>query len=210
MSLHEGSSGRRGALPVIARIVREPAADHGRVRRTGVALAGLLRRTGAGTLVIGALGLATLGSIAGLGMRSLSDGASLASAAPDEPTHVVDATATERLLARAPLAARVDRAGLTSPSATSSLDPSTPSPAPFAAASAPTPASAHALALAGAHAPAASHAPSSHGPAATAHAPSHPAPSHAPRHVAPRAFAAAHTTHAANHKATSTTALARR
>jgi len=205
MSLHEGS-GRRGALPVIARIVREPAAERGRLLRAGAAVASVLRRTGAGTLVVGALGLATLGSIAGLGMRSLSDGASLASAAPDAPTHAVDATATERLLARAPLAARVDRGGLTAP-----IDPFEPTPAPLAAAAAPAPATAHAPAPARAS----SHAPASAHPAtATAHTPSpsrSASPStHAPRHVAPRAFAAAHTTHAANRKATSTTALARR
>jgi hypothetical protein len=207
VSLHEGSA-RRGALPVIPRIVRESATERGPLVRAGAAVADVLRRTGAGTLVVAALGLATLGSIAGLGMRSLSDGASLASAAPDAPTHAVDATATERLLARAPLATRVDRGGLTPP-----IDPFEPTPAPLAAAAAPAPAPSPA------HAPtparASSHAPSSaHSAAATAHtlSPSRSAsPStHAPRHVAPRAFAAAHSTHAANRKATSTTALARR
>ncbi|HEY5242762.1 MAG TPA: hypothetical protein VIJ22_14890, partial [Polyangiaceae bacterium] len=62
-------------------------------------------RRGGGTLLFGALGLATLATIAALGLRSL----------PDEPTpvvsgaaHAFDATATERLLARAPQAPRVE------------------------------------------------------------------------------------------------------
>jgi hypothetical protein len=99
---------RPATLPVISRIVRRTSVRDlfwgeplGRV-------SGLLRRSGVGTLVVGALGLATLGVIAGLGMRSLSDEATNAvSAAGVQP--VYDAVATERLLARAPLAPRMDQ-----------------------------------------------------------------------------------------------------
>ena len=106
-------------LPVIARIVREGPLDRGplaalRARMVGVGHA--LRRSGVGALVVGALGLATLGAIAGLGMRSLSDEAAIANAAPPSVTltRSYDAVATERLLSRAPLSDRVDRTGTTS------------------------------------------------------------------------------------------------
>jgi hypothetical protein len=95
---------RRNDLPVISRIVRrtpieqllEPIVQVGqRVRRAG------------GMVLFAALGLATLGAITGLGLRSLPDEA--AALGVSGAAHAFDARATERLLARAPLALRVDR-----------------------------------------------------------------------------------------------------
>jgi hypothetical protein len=77
--------------------------------------ASLVRR-GAGLLLFGALGLATLGTIAGLGLRSLpEDTPALASNPADR---AFAAVATERLLARAPQPMHVERTIL--PSATPS------------------------------------------------------------------------------------------
>jgi hypothetical protein len=181
---------RGASLPVIARIVRDGSLDAGPFAalsaRVAAPLASILRslqRSGAGMMVVGALGLATLGAIAGLGMRSLSDEASTATTVTGGVAPSVDPMATEQLFARAPLADRVDRAGTTS-----LVEPPVPSPAP-------APAPAHALAAsAGVHAP--------------AHAPSKAA--HAPSHAAPRAFAAAHASKAVARRATSPSALARR
>lgn len=94
---------RRNDLPVIPRIVRRTTMEQLLEPIARVALA--VRRAG-GMLLFAALGLATLGAIAGLGMRSLPDDAATPSVSA---AHVFDATATERLLARAPLALRVDR-----------------------------------------------------------------------------------------------------
>jgi hypothetical protein len=95
---------RHNVLPVIPRIVRRTRIEQ---FLEPIARAARTLRRGGGMLLFGALGLATLGTIAGLGVRSLPD---------DMPTpvvsgaaHVFDATATERLLARAPVALRVDR-----------------------------------------------------------------------------------------------------
>jgi hypothetical protein len=95
---------RRNDLPVIPRIVRRTTLEQ--LFGPIVDAAFTVRRAG-GMLLFAALGLVTLGTIAGLGVRSL----------PDEPSapavcgaaHAFDATATERLLARAPLTLRIDR-----------------------------------------------------------------------------------------------------
>jgi hypothetical protein len=103
----KGASG----LPVIPRIVRRTTITDSKVLKPIVRAATIAKRAGIGSLVVAALGLATLGSIAGLGMRSLSDEATTAPAAASPATgmvHVADATASERLLARAPLPVRVD------------------------------------------------------------------------------------------------------
>lgn len=103
---------RRNDLPVLPRIVRRTATEQ-LLEPFACALRAV--RRGGGTLLFGALGLATLGTIATLGLRSL----------PDEPTpvvsgaaHAFDATATERLLARAPQALRVEWAAPLLPAAT--------------------------------------------------------------------------------------------
>jgi hypothetical protein len=91
-------------LPVLPRIVRRTRLE--RLLEPFDRAARLARR-GAGVLLFGALGLATLGTIAGLGLRSLpEDTPSLASTPAD---HVFAAVATERLLARAPKPVRVER-----------------------------------------------------------------------------------------------------
>jgi hypothetical protein len=93
---------RRHDLPVLPRIVRRTAMEQ---LVEPFARAAHAVRRGGGMLLFGALGLATMGTIVALGLRSL----------PDEPTpvvsgaaHAFDATATERLLARAPQAVRVE------------------------------------------------------------------------------------------------------
>ena len=131
---------RRNDLPVIPRIVRRTRTEH---LLEPIARAVLAARRTGGMLLFGVLGLATLGAIAGLGLRSFPDEAptSVVSGA----AHAFDATATERLFARAPLAPRVD--------------PTIPPPAPRVAAVAvrARPASPHAPAAA-AH-PARKHTP---------------------------------------------------
>lgn len=114
VSWHDANAVRvraaRSALPVIPRIVRRTVIDH-RALRPIARAASAAQRAGLGTLLFVALGLATLGAIAGLGMRSLSEEASLASgsdALAVNAAHVVDATAAEHLLPRAPAAVRVD------------------------------------------------------------------------------------------------------
>jgi hypothetical protein len=99
----------RQSLPVIGRIVRRTSAVDralllapGNCRQVTTALAGFLRRSGVGPLIVGVLALATLGAIAGLGMRSLSEevvaSATTTPAGADRP---VDVTTTEGLLERA-------------------------------------------------------------------------------------------------------------
>ncbi len=95
-------------LPVIARIVRRPTVRDRLWSDPAARVGRVLQATGVGALLVGALALGTLGVIAGLGMRSLSDEATLASTPPPASAAMADATATERLLARAPLAPRVD------------------------------------------------------------------------------------------------------
>jgi hypothetical protein len=101
-------------LPVIPRIVRRPSVRERLWGEPLTRVAGLLRRSGVGTLIVGALGLATLGSIAGLGMRSLSDEATIAVSSAGTSSSY-DAVATERLLARSTLSPRMDHAGTTLP-----------------------------------------------------------------------------------------------
>jgi hypothetical protein len=104
VSLHEAARGNE--LPVIARIVRRPSALEAaspllsllRRAQSGV------RRSGVGTMVITGLALATLGTIASFGMRSLAEPSSVASAA------VFDAKGTERVLSRGALAPRTEQA----------------------------------------------------------------------------------------------------
>jgi hypothetical protein len=138
-------------LPVIPRIVRRTRIGDGALLQPVVAAAHAAKRAGLGTLVFAALGLATLGAIAGLGMRSLSDEQVSVSAAIEPPAaelavpdHASDAVGIERLLAR-----------------------STPTPRwEHAPASVPAPASAPAPALA-------------HAPSPYSHArPLHPPPPH--------------------------------
>jgi hypothetical protein len=94
----------RNDLPVIPRIVRRTTFEQ--ILEPFVRVALTVRR-GGGTLLFATLGLATLGAIAGLGMVSLPDDAPTAVAVG--AGHAFDATASERLLARAPLSIRVDR-----------------------------------------------------------------------------------------------------
>jgi hypothetical protein len=97
---------RRSSLPVIPRIVRRTRIEQHAVLGPIVRGAVVVRRVGLGTLLFAGLGLATLGSIAGLGMRSLSDEPTIAAMPADPPAF--EATAAERLLARAPLALHVE------------------------------------------------------------------------------------------------------
>ena len=95
------------ALPVVPRIVRRTRIEQHPVLGPIVRAAAAVRRVGFGTLLFAGLGLGTLGVIAGFGMVSLSDEPPAAAIAPEARSF--DAMATERLLARAPLAARVER-----------------------------------------------------------------------------------------------------
>ncbi|HEY8089177.1 MAG TPA: hypothetical protein VIF09_15065 [Polyangiaceae bacterium] len=104
-------------LPVIPRIVRRTRIGDGALLQPVVAAAHAAKRAGVGTLVFAAMGLATLGAIAGLGMRSLSDeqvsaAAAVAPPAPElaVPAHASDAVAAERLLARSTPAPRWEHA----------------------------------------------------------------------------------------------------
>jgi hypothetical protein len=128
VSLHTGS---RIALPVIPRIVRRQSAlDVASPLLSWLAGApGLLRRNGVGTMVVAGLVIGTLGAIAGLGVWSLP---SFVSA---RPSSVVDATGTEPLLARDPLAPRIEQNAPARPPSTTVVTPSPPPPraAPHAA-----------------------------------------------------------------------------
>ena len=95
---------RRNDLPVIPRIVRRTRTEQ---LLQPIAQAVLAARRAGGMLLFGALGLATLGAIAGLGLRSFPDETS--TPVVSGAAHVLGARATERLFARAPLAPRVDR-----------------------------------------------------------------------------------------------------
>jgi hypothetical protein len=168
------ASPREPSLPVISHIVRRTSVKDGAFGHPVAAAARAARRAGVSTLFVGALGLATLGAIAGLGMRSLSDEATIpATAAPAPalvtPAHISDAIALERLLSRSAPPARMESA----PAPASALAPAstlahTPSHAP-----AHPPAHAHPLhaappphqAFAAAHA---AHAAARKHPAATA------------------------------------------
>jgi hypothetical protein len=97
---------RRNDLPVIPRIVRRTRIEQGMILGPLARAALTVRRAGLGTLLFAALGLATLATIAGLGLRSLPDDVSIPPVSGE--ARVFDATATERLLARAPLAPRAD------------------------------------------------------------------------------------------------------
>jgi len=96
---------RRNDLPVIPRIVRRTTLEH--LLEPFEHIASVAWRS-AGLLLFGALGLGTLGIIAGLGWRSLPDETS-STFASTRPSRAFDAVATERLLARAPAAMRGDR-----------------------------------------------------------------------------------------------------
>jgi hypothetical protein len=98
---------RRSELPVISRIVRRTPIEHRRFVGPIARAAFMVKRAGLGTLLFAALGLATLGTIAGLGMRSLPEEA-LTPASNIPVAHAFAPMASERLLARAPLALRVD------------------------------------------------------------------------------------------------------
>jgi hypothetical protein len=126
---------RRNDLPVIPRIVRRTATEQILEPITRAVLAA--RRAG-GMLLFGVLGLATLGAIAGLGLRSFPEEAS--TPVVSGAAQAFGARATERLFARAPLVPRVDR--------------TIPPPAPRVAVVAvrASPASPH-VALAAAHTP---------------------------------------------------------
>ena len=94
-------------LPVIARIVRRRTAlDAASPLLSWLARApGLVRRSGAGTMVVAGLVIGTLGAIAGHGLWSLPSFVSPgASSTPD-------ATGSEPLLARDPLAPRIEHVG---------------------------------------------------------------------------------------------------
>jgi hypothetical protein len=107
VSWNDAQAPRRSNLPVIPRIVRRTRIERGAVLGPVVRAVSWVGRVGLGTLLFAGLGLATLGTIAGLGMRSSLDEAPLQVRGE---SRVFDATATERLLARAPLAPRADRA----------------------------------------------------------------------------------------------------
>jgi len=124
---------RRNALPVIPRIVRRTPIEQ--LLEPIVRVTQAVRRA-SGMLLFAALGLATLGAIAGLGLRSLPDEAE--APAVSAASHAVDATATERLLARAPLRLRVDRTIPIPPASTVAAVPVRTSPAPAHAALAHT------------------------------------------------------------------------
>jgi hypothetical protein len=110
----------RVQLPVLPRIVRRTWLEQ---LLEPFDRAARLARRGAGLLLFGALGLATLGTIAGLGLRSLPEDAPTLASTPAD--HVLAAVATERLLARAPQPVRVERTILPLPTP----PPATPSPA---------------------------------------------------------------------------------
>ncbi|HEY3815685.1 MAG TPA: hypothetical protein VGL81_00860 [Polyangiaceae bacterium] len=94
---------RRNELPVIPRIVRRTTMEQ--LLEPLVSVARAVRRAG-GMLVFGALGVGTLGTIAVLGLGSQPGEAAPVVSGAARP---FDATATERMLARAPAAPRVDR-----------------------------------------------------------------------------------------------------
>jgi hypothetical protein len=102
-----GPATRAPQLPVIARIVRRRRAlDVASPLLSWIARApSFVRRSGAGTMVVAGLVIGTLGAIAGHGLWSLpsfvAPGASTAS----------DATGSEPLLARDPLAPRIEHVG---------------------------------------------------------------------------------------------------
>jgi hypothetical protein len=123
VSLH---AARSAQLPVIPRIVRRQSAlDVASPFLSWLAGAsGLVRRSGAGTMVIGGLVIGTLGVIAGLGVWSLP---SFVSA---RASSAVDATGTEPLLARDPLAPRIEQSAPARPPATTVATPYRPAPRP--------------------------------------------------------------------------------
>jgi len=125
MSWSQPELARRNDLPVIARIVRRTPIEQLLEPIVGAALA--VRRA-SGMLLFATLGLATLGAIAGLGLRSVPDEAETPAASG--ASHGFDATATERLLARAPLPLRVDRTiPPPAPSVAAALVRASPAPA---------------------------------------------------------------------------------
>jgi hypothetical protein len=106
VSLHEATRARE--LPVIPRIVRRQSVLDAASPLLAllVRAPGAVRRSGAGTMLVAGLALATLGTIAGLGVRSLSDSSSVAWSGG---ASVFDASVSERLLSRGPLAPRTER-----------------------------------------------------------------------------------------------------
>ncbi|HEY1693503.1 MAG TPA: hypothetical protein VGG39_15150 [Polyangiaceae bacterium] len=163
---------RGHSLPVIPRIVRRTLIVDSALVAPLARAASAARRAGLGTLLFMALGLGTLGAIAGLGMRSLSDEfvANSSDDALTSPAHAYDATGVEHLLARALPGDRVEHA----PTSAASSPPTT-APAPTAARAAH--ATVHASGL-HVHAPAP--------PAHTTFAASHAA---ARKHASPSALA---------------------
>jgi hypothetical protein len=100
---------RSSELPIVARIVRRTTAMERaqlfapRAFFLGPAflvwVRALLRRSGLGPLIVGLLALATLGAIAGLGVRSLSDDGTT-SVPPSRVERSIDSNEIERLLTR--------------------------------------------------------------------------------------------------------------
>jgi hypothetical protein len=125
------AASRSAQLPVIPRIVRRQSAlDVASPVLSWLAGApGLVRRSGAGTMLIAGLVIGTLGVIAGLGVWSLP---SFVSA---RASSAVDATGTEPLLARDPLAPRIEQSAPVRPPATTVTVVATP----YRAAPRPTP-----------------------------------------------------------------------
>ncbi|HEY6462088.1 MAG TPA: hypothetical protein VIY73_18105 [Polyangiaceae bacterium] len=178
---------RNPSLPVIPRIVRRTLIVDSALVAPLARAAGVARRAGLGTLLFAALGLATLGAIAGLGMRSLSDEFAVSSAVDlAAPPHAYDATGVEHLLARTLPADRSEHGPAWGGYSAAGSLPPVPAPTP-ALALAPSPA----------HTPAPAHPPAR---ASSLHA-------HAPAPPAHTAFAASH---AAARKHASPPALARR
>ncbi|HEX3344539.1 MAG TPA: hypothetical protein VHS09_08185, partial [Polyangiaceae bacterium] len=94
---------RRNVLPVIPRIVRRTPMEQ--LLEPFAKVLSVVRGAG-GTLLFGAMGVATLVAIATLGLGSMADEpAAVVSGAG----HASDAAASEPLLARAPPSLRVDR-----------------------------------------------------------------------------------------------------
>ncbi|HEY8041576.1 MAG TPA: hypothetical protein VIF15_17335 [Polyangiaceae bacterium] len=113
MTCAEAPRRKRSELPVIPRIVRRTYIDDDLLRPIARA-ARTARGSTAGTLATMGLVLVALGTFAGLNMRSLASSPSAASASF---AGVSDAVATERTLARAQLAPRVERITMTTPRA---------------------------------------------------------------------------------------------
>ena len=101
--------GRGKELPVIPRIVRRQSAFDAASPLLAMlgSVQSAIRRSGVGTMVVTGLALATVGTIASFGMRSLAEQSSVGTTAA---VTVFDAKGTERVLARGALVPRTEQA----------------------------------------------------------------------------------------------------